>query len=148
MRSQAKLYMDGVCGRSRIEDNDWEYFVDPDENPEFFEHMTEPIKVQFLGESWEKGPWIVPNKFPPNTKADEHAHNHTTCYYILKGSMTFNDGSGWYHAGDLRWIRPDHQYGPEEAGPEGVEFLLISDGPMDVQWKDAETAVVGKVEGE
>lgn len=49
--------------------------------------------------------------------------------------MTFNDGSGWYYPGDLRWISADHEYGPEESGPDGCEFLLVSYGPMDVQWE-------------
>lgn len=139
MKSQAKIEAGGMVGRSRIEDNDWHYMADPKENPEFFEHMTEPIKIQFLGESWEKGPWIIPNRMPPNSKADAHAHNHDTIYYILEGSMSFNDGSGWYHKGDLRWVRSGLSYGPEEAGPEGCDFLLISAGPINVQWEGAET---------
>ena len=35
----------------------------------------------------------------------------------------------------LRWISADQEYGPEEAGPDGCEFLLVSYGPMDVQWE-------------
>lgn len=135
MESQSQPIMGGVGGRSRMDDNEWGFFVAPDENPKFFEHMSEPVQVQFLGKNWEEGPWIVPNKFPPNTKADRHAHNYTTVYYITKGSMTFNDGSGWYYPGDLRWISADHEYGPEESGPDGCEFLLVSYGPMDVQWE-------------
>ncbi|GEL21590.1 hypothetical protein PSU4_05440 [Pseudonocardia sulfidoxydans NBRC 16205] len=142
MRSQFQPIMGGVGGRSRIDDNEWHYLADPDENPEFFEHMTEPVQIQFLGKNWDEGPWIMPNKFPPNAKADRHAHNHATIYYITKGSMTFNDGSGWYHPGDLRWIEPYNEYGPEEAGPDGVEFLLISAGPIDVQWEGGDTHIV------
>jgi mannose-6-phosphate isomerase-like protein (cupin superfamily) len=138
MESQITMYGENV-GQSRIADNEWGYFADPDEHPEFFEHMTDKIKVQFLGESWEKGPWIVPNRFSPNLKADRHAHNHDTIYYILEGSMTFNDGSGWMTKGDLRWVRAGHIYGPEEAGPEGCDFLLVSAGPIDVEWDGAET---------
>lgn len=142
MRSQFTPIMGGVGGRSRIDDNEWHYLADPVENPEFFEHMSEPVEIQFLGKNWDEGPWIMPNKFPPNAKADRHAHNHATIYYITKGSMTFNDGSGWYEAGDLRWIEPYNEYGPEEAGPEGVEFLLVSAGPIDVQWEGGDTHIV------
>jgi redox-sensitive bicupin YhaK (pirin superfamily) len=139
MRSQAQIEANGAVGRSRIEDNEWETFVDPAESPEFFDHMSRVIETQFLGESWEKGPWIVPNRFPPNTKAAKHSHNHDTVYYITKGTMSFNDGSGWYAPGDLRWVRKGTVYGPEEAGPEGVEFLLISQGPIDIEWTDGPT---------
>jgi len=139
MESQAKLEAGGMVGRSRIDDNEWQFFVDPQEQPEFFAHMSEPVKVQFLGENWEKGPWIVPNRFGPNVKAEKHAHNYDTVYYILKGSMTFNDGSGWYEVGDLRWVRAGLEYGPEEAGPDGCDFLLISYGPINVQWAEGKT---------
>lgn len=142
MRTQHQPIMGGVGGRSRIADNEWHHLADPAENPEFFEHMTEPVQVQFLGKNWEEGPWIMPNKFGPGVKADRHAHNHATIYYITKGSMTFNDGSGWYHEGDLRWIEAFNEYGPEEAGPEGVEFLLVSAGPIDVLWEDGDHHIV------
>lgn len=69
MESQSQPIMGGVGGRSRMDDNEWGFFVAPDENPKFFEHMSQPVQVQFLGKNWEEGPWIVPNKFPPNTKA-------------------------------------------------------------------------------
>lgn len=137
MKSQA-VVTDNV-GRSRIEDNEWELFVDEEADAGFFDHMSDKVEVQFLGESWERGPWIVPNRFPPNCKAGDHAHNFDTVYYILKGTMSFNDGSGWYSEGDLRWVRAGVTYGPEEAGPEGCEFLLISYGPINIQWADGDT---------
>jgi mannose-6-phosphate isomerase-like protein (cupin superfamily) len=125
MKPQVQLEANGNVGRSRIEDNEWEYFIEPGENPEWAKHMTIPVKTQFLGESWEKGPWIVPNRFEPNVKADPHTHNYDTIYYILRGSMTFNDGSGVL-------------YGPEEAGPDGCDFLLISYGPVITTWEGEE----------
>ena len=51
-------------------------------------------------------------------------------YVITKGTMTFNDGSGWYGPGDVRWVRANTMYGPEEAGPEGCEFVHVSPGPI------------------
>lgn len=71
MKSQA-VVTDNV-GRSRIEDNEWELFVDEEADAGFFDHMSDKVEVQFLGESWERGPWIVPNRFPPNCKAGDHA---------------------------------------------------------------------------
>jgi mannose-6-phosphate isomerase-like protein (cupin superfamily) len=137
MKSQARV--ENGVGRSRVEDNEWETFADPADD-QFYGHMENGIiETQFLGESWEKGPWIVPNRFPPNCRADKHSHNHDTVYLVTKGTMSFNDGSGWYRAGDVRWVRAGVEYGPEEAGPEGCEFILISYGPINVQWADAET---------
>jgi hypothetical protein len=136
MKPQVKV--ENGIGRSRIDDNEWELFADPDQSPEFFEHNFGEY-VQFLGESWEKGPWIVPNRFGPGVKSDRHSHNYDTIYYILRGSMTFNDSSGWYEQGDLRWVRAGVKYGPEEAGPEGCDFLLVSYGPINVEWEGGET---------
>jgi redox-sensitive bicupin YhaK (pirin superfamily) len=141
VKSQAKVE-NGVA-RSRIEDNDWELFVDEDQEAGFFDHMSDKVQVQFLGEDWESGPWIVPNRFPPNCKAAKHAHNFDTIYYILKGTMSFNDGSGWYSAGDLRWVRKGTTYGPEEAGPDGCEFLLVSYGPINIEWEGGDTYEAG-----
>lgn len=126
-------------GKANLDDGEWTTFVDPEEFPDFFEHMTDIVRVKFMGESWENGPWIVPNKFPPNTKADPHAHAADTIYVIMRGSMTFNDGTGWYETGDVRWVRANHTYGPEESGPDGCEFILISLGPIDVQWASGDT---------
>jgi mannose-6-phosphate isomerase-like protein (cupin superfamily) len=139
MKPQVQLEADGKVGRSRIDDNEWEFFIDPEANPEWASHMTTPVKTQFLGESWEKGPWIVPNRFEPNVKADPHSHGYDTIYYILSGTMSFNDGSGWYEAGDLRWVRAGLEYGPEESGPDGCDFLLISYGPVVTEWQGGDT---------
>ena len=126
-------------GKASLDDGEWTTFVDPETSPDFFEHMTDIVKVKFMGENWENGPWIVPNKFPPNTKADRHAHTADTIYIIMRGTMTFNDGTGWFKKGDVRWVRANHTYGPEESGPEGCEFILISMGPIDVQWEEGKT---------
>jgi hypothetical protein len=127
--------INGTVAKANIADGEWGTFVDPEEHPEFFEHMTEIIKVKFMGEDWEKGPWIVPNQFPPNVKAGVHSHNFDTVYVITKGSLNFNDGLGWLVTGDVRWVRAGTWYGPEEAGPEGCEFILISQGPIEVAWE-------------
>jgi len=126
-------------GKANFDDGEWTTFVDPDTTPEFFEHMSDVVKVKFMGDTWESGPWIVPNRFPPNTVAERHAHAADTVYVIMRGSMTFNDGTGWYAPGDVRWVRANHVYGPEESGPEGCDFLLISMGPIDVQWEAGST---------
>jgi hypothetical protein len=40
MESQAKI--SGGIGRSRIDDNEWTLFADPDTDPAFFAHMSAP----------------------------------------------------------------------------------------------------------
>ena len=91
-------------GKANLDDGEWTTFVDPETSPDFFDHMSDVVKVKFMGESWETGPWVVPNKFPPNTRAERHAHAADTIYVIMRGSMTFNDGTGWYERGDVRWV--------------------------------------------
>lgn len=136
MESCAKI--NGTVAKASIHEGEWGTFVDPKEHPEFFEHMTDIIKVKFMGESWEKGPWIVPNNFPPNCKAGIHQHNYDTVYVVMQGSLNFNDGLGWLKPGDVRWVRAGTWYGPEEAGPEGCIFVLVSQGPIEVKWDSGE----------
>jgi hypothetical protein len=137
VESVAKLY--GNIGKASVDEGDWTTFVDPEVDAGFYDHMSDKVLVKFMGENWERGPWIVVNQFPPNCRANTHAHNHDTVYVITKGSMTFNDGSGWYGPGEVRWVRADTWYGPEEAGADGCEFVLISQGPIHVQWEGGET---------
>ena len=123
-----------VIGRARPGDGPWEDpYVD---DPEMAKHTQGGGGMQFHGESWETGPWILSLKFEPDTKADAHVHDYDTVYYIRKGRFTFNDGSGWYGPGDLRWVRAGTMYGPEEAGPEGAEVLLVANGPITTVFDD------------
>jgi hypothetical protein len=57
-------------------------------------------------------------------------------------ASTTTTGRAGAARGDLRWISADQEYGPEESGPEGCEFLLVSYGPMDVQWEGGDRQVV------
>lgn len=77
-----QVHIENGIGRNRIEDNKWELFADPEQSPELFDHSHGEY-VQFLGESWETGPWIVPNRFGPGVKSDRHSHNYDTIYYVL-----------------------------------------------------------------
>ena len=65
MKPQVQMSGPSV-GRSRIDDNTWEYFADPDESPEFFDHMSKKIEVQFLGgepsiaeKTYEEAVWLA-----------------------------------------------------------------------------------------
>jgi hypothetical protein len=86
-------------------------------------------RMRHLGESVELGPWIVQLQFDPDHEVPAHWHKCDTIYIINEGSISFGpDGSGvdrLYRAGDIRWVRAGHFYGPEKAGPEGCVFTLI-----------------------
>ena len=64
------------------------------------------------------------------------------------------EGEGSYREGDLRWVRGGFAYGPEQCGPDGVEYMFFSLGPYDKldpdefppplgRWDDPSTWVEG-----
>ena len=111
------LAKDGArWGRARAEDVDWEMFDDPAGRP------TKPVQVLADG-----GPYVLRSRFEPGGSVGEHWHDYDTLYFIERGRMRFGE-EGWYEAGDVRWITGGQSYGPEEAGAEGVEFVLVSCG--------------------
>ncbi len=66
-------------------------------------------------------------KFPPNYVGTRHSHPADTLYIVRKG--VFNvEGEGAYKVGDIRWVKANTVYGPETAGPEGCEVILIAHG--------------------
>ena len=51
--------------------------------------------------------------------------------------MSFSDEEPIYKKGDIRVVKGGHSYGPEKPGPDGVTFILISNGgPIDLNWSD------------
>jgi redox-sensitive bicupin YhaK (pirin superfamily) len=103
----------------------WELFDDPHGRP------TTPVRVLRMND-----PYILEADFPPNFYAGLHWHPHDTIYLITAGSMRFGD-EGVFTAGEVRWVRGGHAYGPETAGPGGVRFHLISlGGPVGLNWAD------------
>ena len=85
------------------------------------------VKWRFLGESQEDGPWIMHIQHSPGYVEKKHWHEADTVYVFTDGEMVV-DGEGTYRPGDVRWVRAGTYYGPETAGPDGCEFLLISYG--------------------
>ncbi len=73
--------------------------------------------------------------FPPEFRAPEHWHPYDTTYYVTAGRIRFGD-EGWFSKNGIRWVTAGQVYGPEEAGAEGVEFLLVSAGPIDLIYPD------------
>ena len=62
-------------------------------------------------------------KFPPNYKFPRHWHEHGEFVMILKGTAYFAGRE--LKPGDMAYNDSRTVYGSEEAGPDGVEFLMI-----------------------
>lgn len=65
--------------------------------------------------------------FPPNYVGKVHWHPADTVYVVRRGQFLV-DGEGSYEVGDVRWVKAGTPYGPERAGPEGCEVMLIAAG--------------------
>jgi hypothetical protein len=88
------------------------------------------VWMKFLGESLEDGPWVMQVRHGPNYVEAQHWHEADTFYIFTAGEMRVG-GEGTYAPGDVRWVRAGTFYGPETAGPDGCEFILIGAGnPM------------------
>jgi redox-sensitive bicupin YhaK (pirin superfamily) len=104
---------------------DWETFHDPHGRP------TTPTRVLRTSE-----PFLIEADFPAHFHAGRHWHPHDTIYLITRGEMRIGD-EGSFRPGDIRWVKAGHSYGPEEAGPEGVQFHLFSlGGDIGLNWAD------------
>jgi quercetin dioxygenase-like cupin family protein len=66
-------------------------------------------------------------RLPPNYRGAQHSHPTDTVYIIRQGQFLV-DGEGTYEVGDIRWVKAGTPYGPEGAGPEGCEVLLVGAG--------------------
>ena len=64
---------------------------------------------------------------PPNYVGKLHWHPADTVYIIRRGQFTVA-GEGTYEVGDIRWVKAGTPYGPEGAGPDGCEVVLIAAG--------------------
>lgn len=69
---------------------------------------------------------------PPNKTRPAHHHHGDVVYFYIQGELHI-EGEGVYRAGDVRWARAGHVYGPETTGPEGGSWWLVSsDDPIPV----------------
>jgi mannose-6-phosphate isomerase-like protein (cupin superfamily) len=143
VRSQARIH-NGTVGRAGFNEGEWELFA---ADQEYLKHLHGGSLTQFWGENYEVGPWIIAMRWEPGAKADAHTHDHDTVYAVMSGTMTFNDGTGWYKQGDVRWVRAGTFYGPEEAGPEGCDLLLVTMGPMKTEFEGGDVMAASEVAG-
>ena len=102
----------------------------------------------FLGEDMETGPWLLRIRLEPGTSVPPHWHTCDTIYVVTSGDMSVGD-EGAFRACDVRWVRAGTFYGPEVAGADGCELLLISSGgPPGVEFDRSTARVVGSVSGD
>lgn len=72
---------------------------------------------------------------PPNYVGKLHWHPADTVYVIRRGEFIV-EGEGTYRVGDIRWVKAGTAYGPECAGPEGCEVVLIAKGTFPLPTHD------------
>ena len=76
-------------------------------------------------------PYVFLVRFPPNETRIAHSHHADVLYIFTEGSNIV-PGEGTYRAGEIRWVRAGHVYGPETTGPEGGAWWVISYGDPSV----------------
>ena len=69
-------------------------------------------------------------EYMPGYTEPRHRHMAAEIVYVVSGSVDI-DGT-LYEAGDALWIDAHTEYGPLTAGPQGMTFLLIRQGPADL----------------
>jgi mannose-6-phosphate isomerase-like protein (cupin superfamily) len=87
-------------------------------------HIEGEIEVRVVS----RDPFVLVNTFAPNTKVTAHSHGCDTLYVFVRGEFHI-EGEGVFRAGDIRFVRAGHVYGPEWAGPEGATLQIIGLAP-------------------
>ncbi|HEV8297567.1 MAG TPA: cupin domain-containing protein [Acidimicrobiales bacterium] len=72
---------------------------------------------------------------PPNYVGKLHWHPADTVYVVRRGQFIV-EGEGTYEVGDIRWVKAGTPYGPEAAGPDGCEVMLIAAGSFPLPTHD------------
>lgn len=70
-------------------------------------------------------PFVFMVEDPPDKTRSRHYHHGDVLYVYVAGEHHI-EGEGTYRAGDLRWTRAGHTYGPETTGPDGGAWWVIS----------------------
>lgn len=111
---------------------------DPDTIPWVERPEAPGRRYRHIGEGPELGPFVVQLQWEPGVEVPGHWHECDTVYIINEGSVYFGEGEDHhYRAGDIRWVRAGHFYGPERAGPEGCTFTLVGQtGDLEPHYSD------------
>lgn len=92
---------------------------------------------QFMGQQGRPFAFLVED--PPHKTRERHFHHGDVLYLYVKGEHHI-EGEGVYRAGDIRWTKAGHVYGPETTGPAGGTWWVISYSdpiPVDCPLSDA-----------
>jgi len=82
-------------------------------------------------------PFVMHVADPPHKQRPRHHHLADVLYVYTDGELHI-EGEGVYRAGDLRWTRAGHPYGPETTGPQGGAWWVITQGnPLPVNHDEA-----------
>jgi len=108
-----------------IDDVPWEDFADPFD----LGRGVGPL-VRYLVDPDSGNRVMHIRSWPERGQAAAHWHLSDTVYIVTKGEFIV-EGEGSYREGDLRWVRGGFAYGPEQSGPDGVEYMFFSLGPYD-----------------
>jgi quercetin dioxygenase-like cupin family protein len=102
-------------------------------NAELADPSAEPpdvtgVAVKFLvyPEEGDDRPLIEIVRFPPHSKTAPHWHSEGEFVYVLKGMAQF--GGKDLLPGEMAYMDARTVYGPECAGPDGAEVLVIRRG--------------------
>lgn len=78
-------------------------------------------------------PFVLFVEDPPNKTRPRHSHHGDVLYFYTAGEHHI-EGEGTYVAGDVRWTRAGHAYGPETTGPDGGNWWIVSNSdPIPVE---------------
>jgi ectoine hydroxylase-related dioxygenase (phytanoyl-CoA dioxygenase family) len=107
-----------VISNARYRPDDVEPVADP----------TSPgssVRLFDNGFGQEGAPFVMLVSDPPNHTRAAHHHHGDVLYVYVHGEHHV-DGEGTYRAGDVRWVRAGHAYGPETTGPDGGTWWVLS----------------------
>ena len=91
------------------------------------------VRVFAEGLGQDGMPFAVLVEDPPDHTRAAHHHHGDVLYLYVDGEHTV-EGEGTYVAGDVRWVRAGHRYGPETTGPEGGSWWVLSNAnPLPIE---------------
>tara|TARA_R110002074_G_C12527024_1_gene664577 strand:- start:624 stop:1871 length:1248 start_codon:yes stop_codon:yes gene_type:complete len=109
------------------------------------EHITDPttgsgdVAIFPDGFGQNGHPFVLHVQDPPNKTRPRHSHHADVIYVYTQGEHQI-EGEGTYRAGDVRWTRAGHAYGPETTGPDGGAWWIFSYGdPIPVDTPEEKT---------
>ena len=99
----------------------------PYEPPARRDGMLEEFLEMDIQEKWlvrpEEGFPVSVIRYGPGVSVPRHSHSAGELVYIISGSAIWNGHE--LTPGMAGFVGADVAYGPEAAGPDGVEFLLM-----------------------